>query len=187
MDKNLVLNWSDFINITDLTYNEKGEGGVYLWGFTIENTFVPYYIGITDNIIYRIHEHLNLIIGGRYTIYHHDSLVNFKGFKKQGVQEDKSQGIIYSPDWPKGYKHFIDIRKMLQPHIDYMIDRFTFSFAKVDQQQITSNNLEDIEKICIAQIGIENLANQRGGYSDKFIIQHIGNPNITKLVKSNSR
>lgn len=183
--KNITLQWTDLKTISDLTMNDQTEGGVYLWGFSVDTVFVPYYIGIADNIIFRIYKHINSIIGGHYTIFHHNSLANFKDFKDRNVQMDKSKGKIYLPDWPHGYKHFIDIRKVLQPHIDFMVDSFTFSFATVDKQVVSGNDLKEIEKICINQIGKENLANTRAGHSDKFIIDHKGHWTVTEKFKSN--
>lgn len=184
MTKNLTLDWTEFTRISDLTYKDHNEAGVYVWGFTVDNVFVSYYVGIADNIIFRIHEHINFLIGGRYTIFHKNSLVDFKMFKDQDVQTDKSRGKIYLPDWPYGYKTFLENRKELQPHIDYMVDTFTFSYAVVDRVQVSGQDLKDIEKICINQIGKENLANTRAGYSDKFVINHIGNVSITAKMKA---
>lgn len=184
MEKELTLNWSDFTHITDLTYHNRNEAGIYIWGFTIDNVFVPYYIGIADNIIFRIHEHINSIIGGRYTIYHKTSLAQFKGFKGQDIQADGTQGKIYLPDWPYNYRTFLDNRKALQQHIDFMVDTFTFSFATVDRNFVSGQDLREIEKICINLTGKENLANTRAGRSDKFQITHIGNPAVTNLFNT---
>lgn len=171
--------WADLTNISDLVYRDQSGSGVYLWGFSINNNFVPYYFGITDNISYRIHQHINSIIGGRYTVFHRDSLANFKEYKDKEVQADKSKGKIYSPDWVSGYKHFIDNRKNLQPHIDFMVDSFTFSFATIDKKVISGADLKEIEKICFNQIGIENLINTRTGTPIKTTITHSGNELIS--------
>lgn len=184
---NLTLTWTDPKRISDLTYHDRNEPGVYVWGFTIDNVFIPYYVGIADNIIFRIHEHINSIISGRYTIFHRNSLATFKNFKDQDVQQDKTKGKIYIPDWPYGFKNFLDNRKELQPHIDFMVDTFTFSYAVVDRDKVSGQDLKDIEKICINQIGKENLANTRAGHSDKFIINHIGNLTITEIIKATNR
>ena len=183
LGNNLTLNWTEFTRISDLTYHDRNDAGVYVWGFTIDKVFVPYYVGIADNIIFRIHEHINSIIGGRYTIFHKNSLADFQLFKDQGVQADKSKGKIYIPDWPNKYKTFLENRKELQPHIDFMVDTFTFSFAVVDREQISKQDLKDIEKICINQIGKDNLANTRAGNSDKFLINHIGKVTIIEKMK----
>jgi hypothetical protein len=76
--KNITLNWTDLTSISDLGYHHRNESGVYVWGFTIDNVFIPYYLGIAENIIFRIHEHVNSIISGRYTIFHRNSLATFK-------------------------------------------------------------------------------------------------------------
>lgn len=184
LQNNLTLNWTDLTSISDLTYHDQNKAGVYIWGFTIDKDFIPYYVGIAENIIFRIHEHINFIIGGRYTIYHRDSLARFKEFKNQEIQADKSKGRIYIPDWPYGYKNFLDNRKELQPHIKFMIDTFTFTFAVVDREIISWQDLKEIEKTCIKQIGKENLENTRGGRSDKYLIKHTGNPTVTEKIKA---
>jgi predicted GIY-YIG superfamily endonuclease len=183
---NLTLDWKDFTGISDLTYNNRNDSGVYVWGFTIDNVFIPYYVGIANDIIFRIQEHINSIISGRYTIFHRNSLVAFYRFKDEPVQTNMEKGKIYIPDWPYGFKHFLDRRKELEPHIDFMVDTFTFSYAVVDSEIVSGKDLKDIEKICINQIGKENLANTRAGYSDKFILNHIGNQTITRIFKVTS-
>lgn len=171
----ITLNWTDPKSISDLAYPGRSEAGVYVWGFTIDNVFIPYYVGIADNLLLRIQEHISSILSGRYTIFHRDSLANFKNFKDQDVQKDKSKGKIYSPNWPHNYKSFLDGRKELQPHIDFMIDAFSFFYAVVNRELVSGQELKHIEKTCINHIGKENLANTRAGYSDKFIVSHIGN------------
>jgi len=182
--KNLTLDWIDFCRISNLSSPPKTGAGVYVWGFTINNEFVPYYVGIAEDIVFRMFEHLNAIIGGKYTIYHKDSLVNFIAFK--GVKEsvDQKTGKLYTPDWPKSYYHFLANRKTLQLHIDFMVDAFTFSFALIDKESISGADLKEIEKICIRQIGIDLLANTRGGHSDKFILEHGGNNTVCKIMRS---
>jgi len=184
---NITLDWTDLTRISDLTYHDRNESGVYVWGFTVDNVFIPYYVGIADNIIFRIHEHINSIISGRYTIFHRNSLAIFKDFKDQAVQADKTKGKIYIPDWPYDFKNFLDNRNELQSHIDFMVDTFTFSYAVVDRERVSGQELKDIEKICINQIGKENLANTRAGHSDKFIINHIGNLTMTEKIKATNR
>ena len=182
--KHLTLNWSDFTCISDLTSHPRNEAGVYIWGFTIDKVFIPYYVGIADNIIVRIFEHINSIISGKYAIFHRDSLAQFKNFKDQDVQADMTKGKIYNPDWPNGFKTFLDKRKEFQPHLDFMVDNFTFSYMVVTSEIVSKQDLKEIEKICIQQIGKENLANTRAGNSDKFIITHSGNYLLTNIFTS---
>ena len=172
---NIILNWGDLKRISDLSYSDRKEAGIYVWGFTIENTFIPYYVGIADNISLRMFEHINSIISGRYTIFHCNSLANFKDFKNQDIQQDKTNGKVYIPKWPYNFKEFLDNRKELRPHIDFMVDTFTFSYAVVDRKYISGQDLKEIEKICINQLGKENLCNTRAGHSARFILDHIGN------------
>lgn len=180
----LTLKWTDLISISDLTYHDRNDAGVYIWGFNIDKVFIPYYVGIADNIIFRILEHVNSIISGRYTIFHRDSLARFKDFKDQDVLADRTEEKIYIPDWPYGFINFLDNRKELQPHLDFMVDTFTFSYAVVNREIVSKQDLKEIEKICIKQIGKENLANTRTGHSDKFIINHIGNTTLTDKINA---
>jgi hypothetical protein len=168
----LTLTWSELIPIDQITYDNPQEAGVYVWGFYIDTVFIPYYVGIGTNIVHRIHQHINAIIGGLYTIHHKDTLADFEKYKNEGIQEDR--GILYIPDWPKGYKTFLENRKKLQPHIDFMIDRFVFSYATVDGDVVLQKGLSHVEKICIEHMGLKNLANTRSGFSNKYQIEHYG-------------
>ena len=185
LTKQLTLNWCDLISVSDLEYSENSKSGIYIWGFRIDKDFIPYYLGIAENIMLRIHQHINSIIGGRYTILHLNSLANFVDYKDyKNIQYEMNKGVLYIPDWPYGFKYFLDHRKALQPHIDFMVDTFTFSFASVDANLISKQDLKEIEKICFNQIGKETLVNKRAGYSDKFFIKHNGNPTIAKKFKT---
>jgi hypothetical protein len=187
LNRELTLKWCDLINISDLNYQDEIFAGIYIWGFTIDNVFVPYYMGISDNIIYRIHEHINSIIGGRYTILHSNSLAKFreyKDYKDQNIQPEMSKGILYIPDWPYGFKYFLDNRKVLQPHIDFMVDTFTYSFATVDANIVSKQDLKEIEKICFNQIGKETLVNKRSGFSEEFLITHTGSLTMSQKFKT---
>jgi hypothetical protein len=120
-------------------------------------------------------------------IFHRDSLARFKDFKDQDVQADSTKGKIYIPDWPYSFINFLDSRNELQPHLDFMVDTFTFSYAVVNREIVSKQDLKEIEKICIKQIGKENLANTRSGYSNKFIINHIGNTTLTDKITAINR
>ena len=187
MERDLNLSWSELLKISDPFSFDKVETGVYIWGFTIDKIFVPYYVGFATNIFYRIHEHINNLIGGKYTVFHKNSLAYFKDFKDQPISTDQSNGRIYLPDWPRGYKYFLNNRKDIQPHIDYMVDTFTFSYAPVTADKYSRTELKDIEKKCISQIGIENLINTKGGESTMFKIQHSGNQKIMNVFKTATR
>lgn len=170
---NLVLNWTSPICIPAFSHIGKGERGVYLWGFTINENFVPYYVGIADDILLRINKHIRCILCGEYTIYHSISLANFNEFKHEPPKVDSGKGKLYEPDLPDGFHNFLCYRQLLQPHIDFMVNTFTFFYAAVNNE-ISGQDLKEIEKICINQIGKEKLANTRMGNSDKFFVTHNG-------------
>lgn len=113
--KKLTLKWSELISASEIENYNNSESGIYIWGFDIEEVFIPYYLGIADNVVFRIYEHLNLLIGGKYTIFHKDSLVNFKEFKAKEVDNSLTKGKIYSPNWPKEYQVFLDNRNSFNP------------------------------------------------------------------------
>ncbi len=184
-ENTLVLNWNNLTKIPEIPVPNQDIYGVYIWGFIIDSDFIPYYVGIADNITNRIYQHINAILGGLYTIYHRDSLANFNNYKNDTVKSDKSCGKLYSPNWPKDYKTFIIERKVLQEHINYMVDCFTYSYAAVDPKKFPKKDLKEIEKICINQIGIQNLANTRSGDSSRFNIEHGENTIIIEKFKNN--
>ena len=185
MEDTLTLEWTNLIHTSELTYNKPHKSGVYIWGFTIDNVFIPYYVGIANDIIFRIQEHISFIMTGRYNIFHKDSLASFKNYKVN-KDENKNEGMIYKSTFPKDYKSFLKCRKELQPHLDFMVDTFTFSFALVNSETVSGQDLKEIEKICIEQIGMLNLANTRGGYSNKFSLTHTGNETVTNFMKGKS-
>lgn len=182
METTTNLTWTELQDVFKLNdFAKKHYKGVYIWGFDI-NPFVPYYIGVSNNIIRRLFGHVNYLIGGKYTIFHKDSLININECKKQGLQKDKTKGIIYIPDWPTHYTEFIKDRKILNEHLDFMINSFTFSYAIVNDS-ISKTDLEEIEKICIKKIGIENLGNKKSGQvNPNYKLTHSGNEIIKKLL-----
>ncbi len=178
----IELKWTELIAIKNIENTINPNRGVYCWGFQKNNQFMPYYIGIAENITYRIYEHLNAIIGGKYTLFHEDSLFNFTIHKNEKMT-NKKVGKVYIPDWPRGYENFIKNRDNLKRHIDYMIDHFAFSYAIVNETDCIKKDLGEIEKKCIEDIGKENLINTRGGNSEKFIIEHKGDNNLIQFFK----
>lgn len=171
--RNITLEWTELENIKSILFPEKSIRGIYFWGFKLNGLFLPYYVGIADSIYSRMYQHVNSIIGGQYTIYHCNSLDNFKEFKSLPINAVKSYGKLYSPNWPKEYSVFLQTRKGLQKHIDFMVDNFVFSYAHINQN-ITDKELKEIEKTCINKVGKENLQNTRSGKSDIFNIKHLG-------------
>jgi len=178
----IILTWTEPQNVYALKgfVNERYKG-VYIWGFNIDN-FIPYYVGVSNNIIRRLFGHINFIIGGKYTIFHKNSLNNIIESKKQGLQKDRTKGIIYLPNWPAGYTEFIKDKEILNEHIDFMIDKFVFSFAPVLDDK-SKTDLEEIEKICINKIGLERLGNTKAGKANpNYEIMHLGCEIIKKIL-----
>jgi hypothetical protein len=172
MREKILLDWQNLQSIYSVNHNSINYRGVYIWGFTLDTEFVPYYVGIAENVISRIYEHVNSIIGGRYNIFHKEALKEFSKYKNHDP-DIESKGKLFLPDWPMGYKNFLINRNNLYPHIDYMVDTFSFSFAIVNDKY-SAFDLKCLEKICISKIGIENLINTRCGSSDRFELVHTG-------------
>jgi hypothetical protein len=66
--QHLRLYWETPTRIAEFNRFREVKRGVYLWGFTIEDRFIPYYVGIADNINSRIYRHVGCILSGEYTI-----------------------------------------------------------------------------------------------------------------------
>lgn len=186
MNDKITLEWTELVKINDLG-NLSDYSGVYLWGFQIQDSFIPYYVGIADSVVYRITEHLNCLVGGKYTIYHKDYLSQFAKYKYEKVDPDLKSGKIYEPQWPNNYFEFIEKRACLDLHIVYMLDTFAFSYAPVQSNPGNINRLKEIEKGCINQIGLQNLANTRGGHSDLLVINHSGDLLISEIFNKTNR
>jgi hypothetical protein len=181
----IVLEWVGPELVKNL-FSHSHSKGVYLWGFTIDQKFIPYYLGIAEDINFRLLEHIKSIISGNYRIFHKDSLADFVKYKMVDVHPDKSKGVLYIPNWPDGYQTFLQERHQLQPHIDYMIDTFTFFYASINDPDINKYDLQEIEKICINHIGKESLLNMRGGHSERFQIEHKGNKTLLQQIYKNN-
>ncbi len=179
--KIITLEWAELSLAKRFDYaHNHDRGGVYVWGFTIDDTFIPYYVGISGKVISRIYEHVTSLLNGRYTIFHRESLPRFYD---KTVKTDKVNGRIYDPEWPYAYKKFLDRRNELQVHIDQMVESFTFSFANIDSKLISNQDLKDVEKLCINQIGKDKLANEKSGNVSRISVQHIGNSAVTQLFR----
>ncbi len=184
MTENIELKWQRLRNINEPDSVQGADvRGVYCWGFLINHQFVPYYVGIAEDIQHRIFEHVNSIISGKYTLFHKDVLHEFKKFKKNKESDISTKGKIYIPDWSKGYANFLAKRKELQEHIDFMVDHFTFSYAIVDKSICDKNLLKEIEKKCIEQIKIKNLINTKGGVPKDIYIKHAGDEIVAQIFK----
>lgn len=181
--KQVTLNWTDLKNTSDLAYDGREQAGMYIWGFTINSIFIPYYLRMSNDIIVHIQQQVTRIMSGGIAVFHRDSLAEFKKYKYEDVQADMERGKLHHPTWPYGFKNFLEKRKKLQPHIDFMVEAFSFSYAVVGKE-ISMNDLPVIQRVCINQIGVENLINKKAHDSDKFVVQHTGNPVIVNLFSS---
>lgn len=155
--------------------------GVYIWGFKINDEFIPYYVGSSDVIFKRICEHSASIMSGKYTIYHKGSLANFSQHKDD-IADFRGKGKVYEPNWPESFMSFVENRKAIQKHIDFMIDTFSFTYAVVEGKEY----LKKIEGKCIEEIRKDNLSNQRQPNSGDIILRHEGNSTIVDFIHSHN-
>lgn len=180
-NEKIELTWTPLTSISNIKNPAEPNRGIYCWGFTVENKFMPYYIGKAENISHRIFEHFSSLIGGKYTLFHKEDLLNFSKFKEKDPNE--KEGKSYIPDWPKGYENFIKNRDNLKDDIDFMIKHMTYSYAIVDKIRYSKQELSEIEKKCIEDINIKNSINTRGGDSHGFEIEHRGDNNLIQFFK----
>lgn len=169
MKETYTLNWSNPISINELTYKEPVKKGVYIWGFKIEDNFIPYYVGEAIDIEKRIQEHVCNLLSGRYTIYHKEKLKNFYQFKNTLTSESDK---VYQPNWPSNYHTFISGYEKLKEHIDYMVNTFHFIYAEIINETAAKFELKLLERECIFKIGKDKLANKRGGNESLINITH---------------
>lgn len=95
--------------------------GIYIWGFSDEVGFIPYYAGKAGDICDRLCSHINNLKGGAYTIYTKEALSNIK-----------SNEAFYRPDSVEKRVQFAAdeyVKPGLQQHVNYMIDHFCFTYA----------------------------------------------------------
>ena len=175
-----VLNWTEIKPINEIEYTKDHiVKGVYIWGFKLDSKFIPYYLGIAEDIKLRLLEHVNSLLGGKYAIYNKDYLHEFYNHKSLKVSNEK---IIYIPNWPSGYHDFLQRFKELQPHLNYMVENLYYSFAEL--KDIERKGLYIIEKNCINEIDIKRLHLFRGGATNSnYQIKVTGASAITNLFK----
>jgi hypothetical protein len=181
IEMKIILQWSEPINIKTIEYQRDKQEfifrGIYIWGFRIENEFMPYYVGIAEDILYRILEHVSLICGGRYCIHNQHTINEFYKYKNE---EKAGEKVLYIPDWPYGYNKFIENFRSFQPHVLFMIENLEFSYAIVNEDI----DLKEIETIIIHQIGKENLWNLRAGIiTKKLRVVNQGAAEIINFLK----
>lgn len=171
-----ILNWTKptIIKNNELVDFSEVITGVYIWGYFFEHKFMPYYVGQGINIYKRLAEHVSFLLSGKYAIFHKENLHNFK------VYNAKKQ-FEYLGNWPKSLPSFLARRKEIQSHIDFMVDNFCYTYAKVEDISI----LLDVEKYIINLIGLKNLSNTRGGKSKIMEISNEGNQLILDALMFN--
>ena len=143
---------------------------------------MPYYVGEALNMEYRLLEHANAILGGEYCIHDRATLDTF--YKNNNGEVTGEDGLLYYPNsWPYGFNKFLSQLKNLRPHIDYMIETMTFSYAIIEDLNIGKNELRGIENICINSIGRERLWNKKSGKNSSITVKHSGSNLITNLFQ----
>lgn len=197
----ITLDWQELqkfgdynISADDNSNKVKDVRGVYIWGFMIGDKFIPYYVGKSDNVHYRMFEHIGALLGGAYTIYHKDKLMDFskhkliiKSWELNDILKEPKNAIVYYPKNTTAFKWFVENRNNsnVKTHLDYMVDSFRYTYAEYLKNDDEFVSLYDLEKYLISKTGINNLANTRGGNpSDGFtLINKTKNSTDTELNK----
>jgi hypothetical protein len=173
----MKLEWSPLIRVKErVELKDANKRGVYIWGFRIENEFIPYYVGIAIDIEKRIKEHLSFIISGKYSIY-----------DKNDLKEFYKHEIKFIPNWPNNFLDFLSRRRELLEDIDFMIDNFEFSFAEVKEKEYPQVKLKEVEKYFIKLFEISCLANSRGGESEIENIEYVGDEEMVKIFEKRKK
>lgn len=175
----ITLEWQELqkfgdknISVENGTYKAEDVRGVYIWGFMVDDRFIPYYVGKSDNIHFRIFEHIGALLGGAYTIYHQAVLKdfskhkpNFKSWEPDDILNEFKNAIVYYPKNSTSFKWFIENRNNsnVKTHIDYMVDSFRYTYAEYILKDDEFASLYDLEKYLIRKLGMQNLGNIRGG------------------------
>lgn len=123
----MILQWQPVLPYTKIIEVEKSMestqnySGIYIWGFSVPEGFIPYYAGKAGDICDRLCSHINNLKGGAYTIY-----------TKEALQDIKSNEPFYRPDSVEKRVQFVANNYPapgLQQHVDYMISHFSFTYA----------------------------------------------------------
>ena len=177
----MELRWSEFLNISSLQYNDdRVYKGVYIWGFTIDKKFIPYYVGEAFDVEYRLTDHVHSILSGRYCIHHKNTLNKF--YKNKNAEITGNDGLLYYPNWPYGYNEFLKLRESLMPHINFMVSTMTYTYAILSDPKILKKELKEVEKICINKIEKKRLWNVKSGDNSNLELIHTGNKTIVRLL-----
>jgi hypothetical protein len=155
----IEFSWNEIKPISQIESIIKNEcKGIYMWGFK-EIKIYPYYIGQAIDIKKRLYEHINNLIGGKYSIYSEEQLSELISNFNYEIKENPK----YRPNWPIEYQKFIDQKKSLDSDINNMLECMIFSYFEVDENTLKTYSLKDLEKYVINKIGKAKLANSRGG------------------------
>ena len=131
---------------------EKITSGVYVWGFDLGDTFVPYFVGKAHDVVGEMAGHISRILSGDSVIYHKDHLQEF--WKYEPVYGDITLG---------GKVEFFRKRYgALREHLDHMVDSFCFTYAPIEPSLFEKLD-SSAERAVMDAIGRDKLVNQRHG------------------------
>lgn len=191
-----------FMSINDFSDNPEyrkgnGEGGVYLWGFSLEekdfsipsspDKFFPYYVGkIYKDLYGRTAEHIASLAGGNYSVFKIKECVNNQIQIGEIIKKYKSSikaSSVYSgtslPDplfpglihFPQGAhlskKYFTD--KIIQNELDWMIKHFCITYFIPTKQN--KGDIDNLEKKIGNIIGYEKLITKPYKDPSDFIVE----------------
>ncbi len=149
----------------DKNFNDD-KSGIYIWCFKVnENEYIPYYVGKSADIAWRLTQHMSDLIGGNYTIHKKEDILKISNYGMSAIKSVKGNEPvdgIYEPSTVENKVRFIKLRKEtdLNSHLDFMIENFYFTYHEIENY---SKNGTNAEKAVINAIGKDNLINKRGG------------------------
>lgn len=134
---------------------EKTTAGVYVWGFDLGDSFVPYFVGKAHDVVGEMASHISQILGGDHVIYHKDHLKEFWKYEP-----------VYGDITLEGKVEFFRKRYgALREHLDHMVDSFCFTWAPIEPSVFDKFD-SSAQRAVMDAIGRDKVINQRPGQSE---------------------
>lgn len=151
----MTLNWEALQHYKAIGSKAEDISGVYVWGFKDGKKFVPYYAGKAQYVYWRLTDHISAILGGNYSLFDKDHLLDFKN----------NQSFYNAQNLEKKIEFITTKRHERKADIEFMIDNFHFTCAPVEDFK---NDGAEVEKAVLNAFN-GKLINTRYGICDKNI------------------
>jgi len=130
----------------------KSPKGVYVWGYQVDRSFIPLYVGKSRNIFERIIQHYCRFSGGEYII---PNTVFFDKAPTADYSIDISKCFIPT-DLASIYSMLNNPTNTFQKNKQHIISNFKFTYLKIDDKDGKAKR-EIAEKYLSNKIGKERL------------------------------